>query len=494
MFAKRFELNSMQTVKQFLWVGAVFLSLVSFEAKPEPPRSMLVYTRFRGGLDPAMVFNPFEESLLRCTFQSLVRQDSNGRIVGDLAKAWRLSKDQRSVVFDLAEDAKFSNGKAVTSDDVVRSFKRLLEPSAKFLQKELLQSLVGSSTTWVAALGPHQVRLTLLHAYGPLLLLMSSFEYSVLPPGVGFHNGSAGYTIEVLAENEKFQVRSKSPKDSPWSRVRVTYDLSEVELALKAGQEDLIVDVPIFQATHLKISPEYSLLPANRYSPLIFELNHDRPIFADADFRRDLKRVIWSMTHIPTDAKGLIEPVHHFVPRGLLPPEYYRKKRPDQMQWSKFEKKWRSRIKKYGLSFWLPEKFYPEVFVERLRKTFGALPNAKVYSAAYPEVVGLFDKGQIDVTNIDPSSYFADPDSFLILWKANRPKFPFSGKELMTRTSRVRFWPNPQERLEMYTKAVLNFEAQNWVIPLYQTRYPIFKKNGVDLPDVNLTTFNLLCP
>ncbi|MEP6630932.1 MAG: ABC transporter substrate-binding protein, partial [Lapillicoccus sp.] len=48
--------------------------------------------------------------LLTNVYETLVRQDQDGKIVPGLAKSWKVSDDKKTYTFDLVDNAKFSNG------------------------------------------------------------------------------------------------------------------------------------------------------------------------------------------------------------------------------------------------------------------------------------------------------------------------------------------------------------------------------------------------
>lgn len=495
-------MNNVHECKPYLRISVftmmvIYTAILPFRVHASAPSSMLVYTRFRGGLDPARVFNPFEESLLRCTYQSLLKVDTVGRLTGDLAESWEFSSDKRSVIFKIKK-AYFADGSLVTSKDVVRSFRRLTNKESAFMQKQLLLDLIGPGDDWVRALGIDRVEIRLPKPYPPLLSLLSGFEFSIAPsPKVRekFRNGSGKYLIRVIRENEEFEVRKKG-SSSIVKKVKVTSDIGEVSSALRGTGYDLIVSLPIYQASTLTTNPRYQLNFANRYNPFLLELNKDKEIFKDRDFRRALKSFIFNTAkESKVQSRANVVPTQYFIPPGLMLPEYYLGGAKIEFDISVFREKWGSRIDSYGLYVWVPKKFFPDDFVDKLSTALKFVSkNSKVFVSDYAEVSRLFENGKIDISALDPSAYFADPDSFLYLWRFNRPNFPFPGDELMRNIRQFRSLPAVDERLRKYAAEILTFENEAWTIPVFQTKYPIFKLDGVDLPDVNLTTFNLLCP
>lgn len=479
----------MKIIHNAICLTIVFMALSS-NASLKSPSSMLVYTRFRGGLDPANIFNPFEESVTRCTYQSLVRIDEQGRIVGDLAKSWTFTPDKTSIIFDL-NPALFSNGKAVTAQNVVNSFLRLTSSEANFMQKKILEGIVDHESKWVRIVSPTRVKIQLRQPYAPMLSLLTSFEFSILPriPKV-FENGSAQYNVTVLAPNLKFLIQSKLfPKIR--KRLTVTYNLDEVMNALRIGAVDVIAALPVSLSTQALVHSNYVRTSGKRFVSTLLELNVSKEIFQSYAFRDDLRSLIGNLNF--KNESELIIKSNHFVPNGLLLPHYYKDSSLKQISLDSFKKKWTNHINKHGLSIWIPEHFLPKTFIQSMKDSFSSFEKIQIHTGKYPDVKHLFDRNLVDVTALDPSSYFSDPDSFLHLWEFNRPNFPFSGTALLKKVAQYRFLTEPVPRLKSYARAIHEFEKEAWVIPLFQSRYPIFHLKSVKLPDVNLTTFNLLC-
>ena len=62
-------------------------------------------------------------------FEGLVTKDKEGNIVGGVAESWEVSPDGLNIIFHLRDNAKWSDGKKVTADEFVYSFRRLVDPN-----------------------------------------------------------------------------------------------------------------------------------------------------------------------------------------------------------------------------------------------------------------------------------------------------------------------------------------------------------------------------
>ncbi|MCM0147455.1 oligopeptide ABC transporter substrate-binding protein OppA [Photobacterium galatheae] len=69
-----------------------------------------------------------ESHVIRDLLEGLVNQDADGKTVPGVAKSWE-TKDNRTFIFHLRKNAKWSNGDPVTAHDFVYSFKRVVDPA-----------------------------------------------------------------------------------------------------------------------------------------------------------------------------------------------------------------------------------------------------------------------------------------------------------------------------------------------------------------------------
>ncbi|MCC8365812.1 peptide ABC transporter substrate-binding protein [Xenorhabdus sp. PB61.4] len=90
-------------------------------------------------LDPIKSFGLIEAQVLRDLLEGLVNQDAYGKPVPGVAINWKTT-DNKTWIFTLRQDARWSNGDKVTASDFVYSWQRLVNPKN------------ASSFSWFAAL------------------------------------------------------------------------------------------------------------------------------------------------------------------------------------------------------------------------------------------------------------------------------------------------------------------------------------------------------
>lgn len=78
-------------------------------------------------LDPIKAVGLPEAQVARDLFEGLVNQDAKGNIVPGVALRWQTT-DNRSFIFTLRDNARWSNGEPVTAKDFVYSWRRLVTP------------------------------------------------------------------------------------------------------------------------------------------------------------------------------------------------------------------------------------------------------------------------------------------------------------------------------------------------------------------------------
>ena len=80
-------------------------------------------------VDPHKVAFPGEQLVLLDLFMGLTTPGMSGRPIPGSAESWTVSPDGRTYVFLLRPGLVWSDGKALTAEDFVWSFRRALDPA-----------------------------------------------------------------------------------------------------------------------------------------------------------------------------------------------------------------------------------------------------------------------------------------------------------------------------------------------------------------------------
>src|SRR5687767_3549360 len=87
-------------------------------------------------IDPQRMFEPTSQIAVKGMYDTLLTfRGGSTQPLPWLARSWRVSKDAKTITFNLRRDARFSDGSRLTSADVVFSFRRVinLKGSPSFL-------------------------------------------------------------------------------------------------------------------------------------------------------------------------------------------------------------------------------------------------------------------------------------------------------------------------------------------------------------------------
>ncbi len=97
-------------------------------------------------LDPAAGYDTESWTFEQAIFDTLVRYgDDNVDLEPDLAESWESSADARRFVFHLRRDARFSNGRPVTGDDIRYGIERVLDPATGSRGMEYYRDIAGAA-------------------------------------------------------------------------------------------------------------------------------------------------------------------------------------------------------------------------------------------------------------------------------------------------------------------------------------------------------------
>lgn len=120
-------------MKKLLLVLAAFVAVFTLTAcnKDKDDSEKVVFNWNIGAdprtLDPGLNGASDGGDVINNTFEGLVRE-KNGEILPGMAESWTVSADGLTVTFNIRDDAKWSDGTAVTADDFVRSWLRGMDP------------------------------------------------------------------------------------------------------------------------------------------------------------------------------------------------------------------------------------------------------------------------------------------------------------------------------------------------------------------------------
>lgn len=243
-------------------------------------------------LDPHKTSAYFSFEVLENVFDTLVEPDADLEMRPALAESWDISPDQRTWTFQLRRGVTFHDGSPFTADDVVYSYRRIIDEQLTNVDK-------FSAVTDVRALDPATVRIIVDKPTPNLLTNIGGFKGMAIvsranvesgriathPVGTGpfsFAGQRSGDSITLKANPTYW---AGPPKVSGVT-VRFISEPSTALAALQAGEVDWTDSVPPQRVSQLRDddSQQLSVTPSNDYWYLA--LNEAREPWRDPRVRR----------------------------------------------------------------------------------------------------------------------------------------------------------------------------------------------------------------
>lgn len=247
------------------------------------------------GLDPTKVtaFSSFRR--IDLLYNKLVTYDADLRIVGDLAESWD-NPDSRTYVFHLRKGVRFHDGQEMTSEDVVFTLERILDPKTASPGRSYLD-VVDS----VTAVDRWTVRLHLRHQLASIFSGLASGNASIVEKAAVLRSASgdlqkaeAGTGPFMLAEwvpdNVMRLVRNPAYFKRGLPKVdEVVFRIIPEQASLLAAVRTRSVDTATISdgsvAKQAQADKALTVLQAPTLNLRIFSFNTTRPPFTDARVR-----------------------------------------------------------------------------------------------------------------------------------------------------------------------------------------------------------------
>jgi len=95
--------------------------------------------------DPAAISDSISAQVLTQVYEGLTVLDATSTVRPALAESWRLEADGHRLVFELRDGLTFSDGAALTAEDVRRSWLRVIDPTRPSPLSSLLDDIAGAA-------------------------------------------------------------------------------------------------------------------------------------------------------------------------------------------------------------------------------------------------------------------------------------------------------------------------------------------------------------
>lgn len=253
-------------------------------------------------MDPAFMATDDDAMHMYGVYNRLVDLDGNMDVVPELAESWSASPDGKVWTFKLVQGVKFHDGRDFGAEDVVYTFRRLIDEAVGSRARGLLPFLTPENIT---AVDGHTVEFRTAEPIAVLPVLLANKFNLIVPEGAtseelrlkGTGTGpfmqkefTPGTTKRVLTGNPDYW-RAGLPKAECLEITAIPEEFAR-NAALKSGQVDLLLNVGPTSIVELRSDPGVKLLSAPAGSFYTFSMLVDSPPFDDVNVRKALKLVV----------------------------------------------------------------------------------------------------------------------------------------------------------------------------------------------------------
>ncbi|MGJ0948938.1 ABC transporter substrate-binding protein [Klebsiella grimontii] len=315
-------------ITRVLLVVGLFSMAIPALAAQVPPGTVLAekqeLVRNNGSepssLDPHKVESDVENNIISDLFEGLVSVSPAGEIQPRLAEKWE-NKDNTVWTFHLRPRVTWSDGTAITAQDIVWSWQRLVSPltASPYASypgnmhivngAEIAQGQKAPETLGVKALDDTTLEVTLTQPNAAFLAMLAHPSLVPLDKVLISRYGdkwtkpehmvtSGPYKLSQWVVNERI-VAERNPRywDNAHTVInKVTYLPISSETAdvnrYKAGEIDIVYTVPINQFAQLKKTMGDQLDVSPQLATYYYEFNTTRPPFNDPRVRRALNMAL----------------------------------------------------------------------------------------------------------------------------------------------------------------------------------------------------------
>jgi ABC-type transport system substrate-binding protein len=445
-------------------------------------------------VDPVKAWNYQHFLVLQLISETLVKSTEGDKIIPGIAKSWEITDGGRKVIFSIDPKAKFHDGSEVKARDVAISYSRHFLENSKSVVAPYLRDILkfntkvvkkGEIIDGIKILDEKTISFELKGPYAPFLSVLSMPGFSIFKSDEDFDDkstivGLGAYKIEinrakkllVLTRNEDYY------QDLPQTKVFCVTELSnlnDILSSLYSKKLDLAFGTPLRDLHLVKLDEDIHIHKTNTIVTLHSFINPQGEL-NNADVRRELSHFISTFHQINHDP--LHTPINTFIPEGFFPSSYYQ--RPyRKISRPVFEKK---------IRLYLHENYFSQNYVDKLKEFISASGvKIEVKEMNPNELYSSLDKKDFDVIVIPYMANFPDPDGFLELLTPGQvfEENLLLIKKFFESISNVRFWVDPQKRLEEYSHIFSEFENQHLIIPMSQVTLPLIHTKRLRLPDIN---------
>lgn len=257
-------------------------------------------------------YNVRQQDLLVNLFEGLVKTDEKGNIIPGISNSWTISKDETCYVFNIREDAKWSDGSDIVADDFVDFFSKILSKDINnkfadqlyyvFGAEEYRQGKREFNNVAIRAIDKKKLEIRLNYPCNYFLNILAEPIYSLRKINENLVDWKTAYKNILFTGSFIIDNMDKSNNitlvkninywnedDIRSNKILLTcINSSEASLAdFQSGSIDIFTNPPTSEVKSLSDSGDISQIPAYNTGSLVFNLNKDG-IVKDVNFRKAL--------------------------------------------------------------------------------------------------------------------------------------------------------------------------------------------------------------
>jgi len=274
---------------------------------------------------PLLAHKPAELDLVALTYRGLFKHDETGTLVTDLANDWKLSADKKTYQITLRPDLYWSDGKNITSNDIVFTFESLRNETLQSPLAKIFQNITIKNTN------DKTIEITLAQPYSAFL---KTLTFGIIPSHIwknislnDWRNskynieaiGSGPFRFQSFTETRQGKISSYNLEPNPFSHTNKPY-LNKITLrfyddvnsgleALKQGVIDGLGGITPSSINQLN-SEKTNILTLNlpQYTALFYNIN-STSILQKREIRQALDQSINRKKIILNTLDGHAEPL-----------------------------------------------------------------------------------------------------------------------------------------------------------------------------------------
>ncbi|CDM69274.1 oligopeptide ABC transporter, periplasmic oligopeptide-binding protein [Clostridium bornimense] len=301
-------------------------------------------------LDPALNTAVDGGIVIVNAFEGLCRTDEKDKAIEGGAKSWTISDDGLTYTFNLREDAKWSNGDAVTAHDYEYAWKRVLNPETGAEYAYQMYYIEGAEAyntgegsvdaVGVKAIDDYTLEVK-LHSPTSYFLELTAFPcYFPVNKKVVEADSEWATKVDTYVSNGPFKMSEWNMKDSLvfvkndnyYNKEEVKLDKLVMKMVLdetsayasfQSGDFDMIESVPSSQIEAGLADGTFVKYPNLGTYFLVVNVNGDnasddvKKVLSDSKVRKALNLAIDRESIVKNITKGGQIPAHSYVPEGI---------------------------------------------------------------------------------------------------------------------------------------------------------------------------------